>query len=44
MGRAQNSFTTFVGHAEETISEGKVTLPEKDLWVSGALQSCFRRL
>ena len=34
MGRAQNSFTTFVGHAEETISEGKVTLPEKDLWVA----------
>ena len=23
-----------VGHAEETISDGKVTLPEKDLWVA----------
>ena len=34
MGRANNSFTTFVGHAEETLSEGKVTLPEKDLWVA----------
>ena len=34
MGRASNSFTSFVGHAEETISEGKVTLPEKDLWVA----------
>ena len=34
MGRANNSFTSFVGHAEETISEGKVTLPEKDLWVA----------
>ena len=34
MGRAANSFITWVGHAEETISEGKVTLPEKDLWVA----------
>ena len=34
MGRANNSFTSFVGHAEETINEGKVTLPEKDLWVA----------
>ena len=34
MGRATNSFTSYVGHAEETISEGKVTLPEKDLWVA----------
>ena len=34
MGRAVNSFTTWVGHAEETIHEGKVTLPEKDLWVA----------
>ena len=44
MGRAQNSFTTWVGHAEETISEGKVTLPEKDLWVAvlarAALDAC----
>ena len=34
MGRAQNSFTSFVGHAEETIHEDRVTLPEKDLWVA----------
>jgi len=34
MGRAINSFTTWVGHAEETISGEVVTLPEKDLWVA----------
>ena len=34
MGRSVNSFTNWVGHAEETISEGKVTLPEKALWVA----------
>ena len=34
MGRAQNSFTSMVGHAAETISDDKVTLPEKDLWVA----------
>ena len=34
MGRASNSFTTWVGHAAETIDEDKVTLPEKDLWVA----------
>jgi len=34
MGRAQNSFTSWVGHAEETISDDRVTLPEKDLWVA----------
>jgi len=34
MGRATNSFTSWVGHAEETISDKKVTLPEKDLWVA----------
>jgi len=34
MGRANNSFTSFVGHAEETIHEDRVTLPEKDLWVA----------
>ena len=34
MGRAANSFTSWVGHAEETISDDKVTLPEKDLWVA----------
>ena len=44
MGRANNSFTSYVGHAEETIDEGKVTLPEKDLWVAvlcrAALDAC----
>ena len=34
MGRANNSFTSYVGHAEETIDEEKVTVPEKDLWVA----------
>ena len=34
MGRASNSFTSYVGHAEETISDDKVTIPEKDLWVA----------
>jgi len=34
MGRAVNSFTSWVGHAEETIDEKRVTLPEKDLWVA----------
>jgi len=34
MGRAQNSFTSWVGHAEETISDDRVTLPEKELWVA----------
>ena len=34
MGRAQNSFSSMVGHAAETISDDKVTLPEKDLWVA----------
>ena len=34
MGRSSNSFTTYVGHAEETIDETKVALPEKDLWVA----------
>jgi len=34
MGRAHNSFTSWVGHAAETISDEKVTLPEKDLWVA----------
>ena len=33
MGRAQNSFTTFVGPASEFDEDG-VTLPEKDLWVA----------
>ena len=34
MGRASNSFTSYVGHAEETINDDRVTLPEKDLWVA----------
>jgi len=34
MGRAANSFIAWMGHAEETISHDKVTLPEKDLWVA----------
>jgi len=34
MGRSVNSFTSWVGHAEETMSDDKVTLPEKDLWVA----------
>ena len=34
MGRSTNSFTSYVGHAEETMSDEKVTLPEKDLWVA----------
>ena len=33
MGRANNSFTSWVGHALE-INEDRVTLPEKDLWVA----------
>ena len=44
MGRANNSFTSYVGHAEETIDEDRVTLPEKDLWVAvlcrAALDAC----
>jgi hypothetical protein len=34
MGRSANSFRSYVGHAEETIDEGRVTLPEKDLWIA----------
>jgi len=34
MGRATNSFTGYVGHAEETIDEDRVDLPEKSLWVA----------
>ena len=34
MGRSINSFTSYVGHAAETISDDRVTLPEKDLWVA----------
>ena len=34
MGRAINSFSSYVGHAEETIDEDRVDLPEKSLWVA----------
>ena len=34
MGRATNSFTSYVGFAEETIDEDRVDLPEKSLWVA----------
>ena len=34
MGRASNSFTSWVGHAAETGDDDRVTLPEKDLWVA----------
>ena len=34
MGRSSNSFSSYVGHAEETISEDRVDLPEKGLWVA----------
>ena len=44
MGRANNSFTSFVGHALEINSVDKVDLPEKDLWVAvlcrAALDAC----
>tara|TARA_R110000744_G_scaffold179461_2_gene298467 strand:- start:1601 stop:2011 length:411 start_codon:yes stop_codon:yes gene_type:complete len=44
MGRSVNNFTSYVGHAEETIDDKKVTLPEKDLWVAvlcrAALDAC----
>ena len=34
MGRSENSFNSFVGHAEETIDGDRVDLPEKSLWVA----------
>ena len=34
MGRSVNSFNSYVGHAEETIDEDRVALPEKSLWVA----------
>jgi hypothetical protein len=34
MGRANNSFTSYVGHAEETLDDNRVSLPEKDLWIA----------
>jgi len=44
MGRSSNSFISYVGHAEETMSEDRVTLPEKELWVAvlcrAALDAC----
>ena len=44
MGRATNSFTSWVGHALEISNEDRVTLPEKELWVAvlsrAALDAC----
>ena len=44
MGRSVNSFTSWVGHAAETTSDTRVTLPEKDLWTAvlcrAALDAC----
>jgi len=44
MGRSNNSFSSMVGHAAETINEDKVELPEKTLWVAvlsrAALDAC----
>ena len=34
MGRSNNSFNSYVGHAEEIIQEDKNDLPEKSLWVA----------
>jgi hypothetical protein len=34
MGRSSNSFSSYVGHAEESIHEERVHLPEKDLWIA----------
>ena len=34
MGIANNSFSSYVGHAEETIDGKKVDLPEKSLWIA----------
>ena len=34
MGRSVNSFTSYVGQAEEIIHEDRVDLPEKSLWVA----------
>lgn len=34
MGRSSNSFTSYVGHAEETLSDDRVDIPEKALWVA----------
>ncbi len=34
MGRANNSFTGYVGQAPEINSEDKVDLPEKSLWIA----------
>ena len=46
MGRAANSFTSWVGHALEIGPADKVTLPEKDLWVAvlcrAVLDACKR--
>ena len=44
MGRSHNSFSNWVGHSEDILSDERVTLPEKDLWVAvlsrAALDAC----
>ena len=44
MGRATNSFNSYVGHAEEAIHTDPVDIPEKSLWVAvlcrAALDAC----
>ena len=34
MGRAHNSFVSWVGHAAETVTDDKGAFPEKDLWIA----------
>ena len=41
MGRANNSFISYVGHAEETLDDNRVNLPEKDLWVAVLCRACL---
>ena len=41
MGRSSNSFISYVGHAEETIDDNRVSLPEKDLWVAVLCRACL---
>ena len=41
MARANNSFISYVGHAEETLDDNRVNLPEKDLWVAVLCRACL---
>ena len=34
MGRSSNNFTSYVGHAEETINGNRISLPETQLWTA----------